>query len=307
MAKLKFNKVLITGGAGFIGSHLTERLLNEGCRVTVIDDLSEGKWENLPKHVNLVKIKASILGDISKIVAGQDVIFHLAAIPWPQKSIVEPWETHKVNVGGTLNLLLEAKKHKVKKFIFSSSYTVYGDQDHMPINERMEPNPLVPYSLQKLIGEKYCQLFSNLWGLETICLRYFNVFGPRMRTEGPYANLIPKFINLMSRNISPMVNGDGDQTRDFIHVSDVVNANLLAAQSQLSREIFNICQGESISVNKIIEILNQALGKNLKPAYKPGIVETRKILASHAKASKLLGWKPKVKFEDGLKMTVGDL
>ena len=288
MAIFKFKEVLVTGGAGFIGSHLTERLLETGARVTVIDDLSVGKWKNLPNHPNLIKQKVSILGDISRFVRGKDIIFHLAAIPWPQMSVVDPLRTHRVNVDGTLNLLLEAKKHKVKKFIFSSSYTVY-------------PKPLVPYALQKLIGEEYCQLFAELWGLETVCLRYFNVYGPRMFMDGQYTNILPKFITLISENKIPTINGDGEQTRDFIHVDDVVNANILAAQSSASGNIFNIRSGESVSINKVVEILNRLLGKNIKPIHKPAVVEPKVVFSSNAKASELLGWEPRFKFEEGIK------
>ncbi len=298
---LKQKSVLVTGGAGFIGSHLTKRLLNEGCRVTVIDDLSEGKWENLPIHPNLVKVKASILGNISNIVAQNEVIFHLAALPRLQRSLAKPWQTHKVNVDGTLSLLLAAKKHKVKRFIFSSSSSVYGNKNKIPFKENMMPNPLVPYSLQKLMGEEYCQMFSNLWGLETICLRYFNVYGPRMNPDGQYANLIPKFIKLLRQNKTPIINGDGKQVRDFTYVSDVVEATLLAAESSLSGEIFNIGSGKSISVEEVASAINHLMGKNIKPIHGPAVIEPRSTLASRTKARNLLSWKPKVKFEEGLK------
>jgi len=295
-------KVLVTGGAGFIGSHLTERLLNEGYRVTVLDDLSEGKWENLPSHhKNLKKIKASILDDISDIVSGNDVIFHLAAVPRLQRSLAEPWQTHRVNVDGTLNLLLEAKKHKVKRFIFSSSSSVYGNKNKTPFTEKMTPDPLVPYSLQKVMAEDYCRLFSQLWGLGTISLRYFSVYGLRMNPHSPYALLLPKFIKLMSQDKIPVINGDGKQSRDFTFVSDIVEANLLAAESRLSGEVFNIGYGKSISVNKVARLLNKLMGKNIKPRHGPAIVEPRITLASNAKARKFLGWKPKVNFEEGLK------
>ncbi|MBF8249493.1 MAG: Epimerase protein [Candidatus Levybacteria bacterium] len=294
-------KALVTGGAGFIGSHLVERLLKEGSHVAVIDDLSEGKWENLPKHRNLVKIKASILDDISKFVKERDVIFHLAALPRLKRSLDDPWQTHLVNVDGALNLLLAAKKHKVKKFIFSSSSSIYGNQSRLPFKESMSPNPLVPYSLQKLIGEEYCQMFTNLWGLKTISLRYFNVYGPRMNPDGPYANLIPKFIKLLSQDIPPTINGDGKQTRDFTYVSDVVEATLLAARSNLSGEVLNIGSGKSISVAGVTSAINRLLGKNIQPIYGPAVVEPRSTLASCTKARDILGWTPKVKFEEGLK------
>ena len=292
---------LVTGGAGFIGSHLVERLLKEGSRVTVIDDLSEGKWENLPKHKNLIKIKASILDYVSKFVKGQDVIFHLAALPRLKRSLDDPWETHKVNVDGTLNLLLMAKKYKVKRFVFASSSSIYGNPLMVPFFEDMRPNPLVPYSLQKLECEEYCKMFSDLWGLSTISLRYFNVYGSRMNPNSPYALLLPKFIKLMSQNRQPTINGDGKHSRDFTYITDVVDATLLGAKSKISGEVFNIGRGETISVNKVVEILNGLLGKRIKPIHGPPVIEPGITWASNAKARKLLGWKPRVKFEEGLR------
>lgn len=297
----KIRKALVTGGAGFIGTHLVKRLLKEGFIVTILDDLPKTKWNSLPKQPNLIRHRGSILDGVSRSVAGQDIVFHLAAIPWPQLSIAKPWETHRVNVDGTLNLLLAAKEHKVKKFIFSSSHTVYGNQKQLPLKEDMIPNPLVPYSLQKLIGENYCQLFYKLWGLNTICLRYFNVFGPGMLTHGPLVTVLPKFIRLMSQNKKPQINGDGDQINDFIHIEDVVSANLLAAQSPVSGEIFNIGSGKATSINKVVEILNHLLKKNIKPVYKPAVVEVKAAVSSNAKAKRLLGWIPKTELEEGLR------
>lgn len=299
-----WKRVLVTGGAGFIGSHLTKRLLKEGCRVTVIDDLSEGKWGNLPQHPNLVKHEGSILDNMSKLAAGQDVIFHLAAIPRLQRSLDDPWQTHKVNVDGTLNLLLAAKKHKIKRFIFSSSSSVYGKQRYLPFSENMRPNPPVPYSLQKLVGEEYCRMFFDLWGLGTISLRYFNVYGPQMNPDGPYANLIPKFIKLLSQDKTPTINGDGRQTRDFTYVSDVVEATLLAAKSHLSGEVFNIGFGKSISVNEVALAINRLMGKNIKPIHGPALIESKASLSSFLKAKRDLGWKPKVNLEKGLRMMI---
>jgi UDP-glucose 4-epimerase len=295
---------LVTGGAGFIGSHLVRRLLEDGVKVTVVDNLSEGKWENLPTHPNLTKHKGSILDNMAPFVAGKDVIFHLAAIPRLQRSVAQPWETHLVNVDGTLNLLLEAQKHNIKKFIFSSSSSVYGNKNKTPFKEGMIDDPLVPYSLQKAVAEDYCQMFSKLWGLKTVCLRYFSVYGPRMNPESPYALVIPKFIKLMSQGKAPTINGDGSHSRDFTFVSDVVEANILAAKSNLSGEIINIGAGNSISINKVVKILNKLLGKSIKPIYGPEVCEPKITLASNAKAKKLLNWKTKVKFEDGLKIVV---
>ena len=297
-----FKNCLVTGGAGFIGSHLVERLLKEGRRVTVIDDLSEGKWENLPNHPNLISVEASILGNISNIVAQNEVIFHLAAIPRLQRSLAKPWQTHRVNVEGTLKLLLAARKHKIRKFIFASSSSVYGNQNNLPFIENMTPNPLVPYSLHKLIGEKYCQMFSDLWGLETICLRYFNVYGLGMNPDGPYANLIPKFMKLISQNKAPTINGDGEQRRDFTYVSDTVEATILSAESRLSGEIFNIGFGKAVSVNDVAHTINRLMGKNIKPVHGPALIEPKATLSSSQKAKRNLGWKPKVSLEEGLKM-----
>lgn len=302
----KYKKVLVTGGAGFIGSHLVERLLKEGCRVTVIDDLSEGKWKNLPKHRNLIKHKRTILGNISKLVAGNDVIFHLAALPRLRKSLDEPRRTHNVNVDGTLNLLLAAKENKVKRFIFASSSSVYGDQDRLPLTEDMKPNPPVPYSLHKLTGEEYCKMFSDLWGIGTVSLRYFNVYGPRMNPDSPYANLLPKFIKIMSQNKTPVINGTGRHSRDFTHVSDVIDATLLAAASRVTGEVFNIGYGESISVNEVVKILNQTMHKHIKPTHGPAAIEPKITLASNKKARKMLGWKPKVSFKEGVKTMLYD-
>ena len=298
----KYKNCLVTGGAGFIGSHLVQRLLAKGCRVTCLDDLSEGKWENLPKHPKLTKVKASILSNISKYASENEVIFHLAAIPRLQKSLAFPWQSHRANIDGTLKLLLLAKQHKIKKFIFASSSSVYGNQNRLPFEETMVPDPLVPYSLQKLVGEKYCQMFSRLWGLKTISLRYFSVYGPRMNPDGAYALLIPKFIKLISQEIRPTINGDGKQVRDFTYVSDVVDATLLAAESDLSGEVFNIGFGKSISVNDVAQIINRIMGKNIKPVHGPPVVEPKATLSSSKKAKKYLGWEPKVDLEKGLKM-----
>ena len=230
---------------------------------------------------------------------GVDVVFHLAAIPRVQQSIKFPAETHLANVDGTLNMLMGARNHQVKRFVFASSSSVYGNQDGLPFEETMTPNPLTPYALHKLMGEQYCGLFYNLWGLETISLRFFNVFGPRMNPDGDYANLIPKFIKLMSQDKIPTINGDGEQTRDFTFVSDVVEAIMLSAKSDVSGEIFNVGQGKNISVNEVARTLNRIMGKNIQPIHGPAVVESRSTLASLSKI-RTLGWQPHIEFEDGL-------
>jgi UDP-glucose 4-epimerase len=298
-------KCVVTGGAGFIGSHLTRRLLDDGYKVTVIDDFSEGKRENLPvKSPNLKIIKASILDDVSKYIKGADVIFHLAALPRLQRSLDDPWKTHMVNVDGTLNLLLIARKENVKRFIFSSSSSVYGNKNKIPFKESMTPDPLVPYSLHKLISEDYCKMFGKIWGLGTISLRYFNVYGSRMNPDSPYSNLLPKFIKQISQGKTPVIHGTGSHTRDFTYVSDVVEANILAAKSKLSGEVFNIGFGQGISVNKVVKTLEKLMGKKVMVVHDSTRIEPKATLSSYTKAKKLLGYRPKVSFKEGLKIVL---
>ena len=296
--------MLVTGGAGFIGSHVVDRLLDQGCTVTVIDDLSEGFWRNLPTHKRLTKIKKSILGDVSSIMKGIDVVFHLAALPRLQRSIDDPLRTHNVNVNGTLNLLLAARNARVKRFVFSSSSSVYGNKNKLPFTEDMVVDPLVPYSLHKVIGEEYCRLFSNIWGLGTVSLRYFNVYGPRMNPNSTYSNLIPKFMKIIQAGKQPVINGDGTQTRDFTYISDVVEANILAAESSVSGEVFNIGYGKSISVNEVCSKLAVALGKTVHPVHGPNVREPAHTQASNTKAKHVLKWSPQVSFARGLQKMI---
>jgi UDP-glucose 4-epimerase len=303
--KFEYKKIIVTGGAGFIGSHLTERLLKDGAKVIVIDDLTEGKWENIPPHKNLTKYEGSICEkNIGRLFKNAEVVFHLAALPRVQRSIKYPAWTHDVNVNGTLNLLLAARDHKVKRFIFSSTSSVYGEQAKLPFTEDMTPNPISPYGVHKWVCEEYCKLFSKLWGLGTVSLRYFNVYGPRMMPDGDYANLFPKFIKLMSHGKVPIINGDGNQTRDFTFVSDVVEANLLAAQLKITGEVFNIGSGKNISVNQVVTVLKKLLDSKIEPIHGPAVIEPKATLASIAKAKRILGWKPKVELADGLKTMV---
>lgn len=303
----KVKNALVTGGAGFIGSHLTRRLLKDGWTVTVIDNLSEGDWKNLPSHPNLEKQRVSILDNISPFVAGKQIIFHLAALSGVQRSIAEPIKTHNVNVMGTLKLLVAARDAGVKKFVFSSSFVVYGEQNKLPLTENMKPDPISPYALHKQTGEEYCKLFTSLWGLPTISLRYFNVYGPGMYTSGSVSNFLPKFIKLMAQDKIPVINGDGGQKRDFIYIDDVIEANLLAATSPISGEVFNIGSGKNISINEVVRLINKFMKKSIKPIQGPAVIEQKSTLASFAKAKKLLDWQPKINFEDGLKTVIEDL
>lgn len=296
-------RALVTGGAGFIGSHLTKRLLKDGHKVLVVDDLSEGKWENLPKHKNLSKRKVSILQNMNPYLKNIDVVFHLAAIPRLQRSVAQPQKTHLVNVDGTLNLLLAAKKQGVKKFIFASSSSVYGNSNKPPFKENMIPDPMVPYSLHKLIGEKYCQMFSEPGKFETICLRFFSVYGPGMNPNGAYSLVIPKFVKLLKQNKAPLIYGDGSHSRDFTYIDDVVEANILAAKSKLSGEIINIGFGKDISIKNVAKKLAKLLDKKIEPKFGPAVPEPKTTLADNSKAKRLLKWKPKIDFETGLQIS----
>ncbi|MBI4163268.1 MAG: NAD-dependent epimerase/dehydratase family protein [Candidatus Aenigmarchaeota archaeon] len=298
-------KALVTGGLGFIGSHLVDRLLAENWEVFVVDTSSNTK--NLNQHKANKKLtihKKDINDDLSKFFDdGVDFVFHLAAIPLVQYSIREPLKTHQVNATGTLNLLELSRKYNVKKFVLSSSCAVYGDAP-TPQKETMEPKPLSPYGMQKLVSEQYCKLFSQIYGLDTISLRYFNVYGPRQDASKEYACVIPKFITLVNQNKSPTIFGDGTHTRDYVFVKDVVEANWLAAtkKEKLNGEVVNIGSGKNTPVNELAKTI---IGdKKIKPIHSDPIIEPKDARAYITKAKKLLGWEPKYSLEQGLKETV---
>ena len=302
-------KSLVTGGAGFIGSHLVDRLLKLGHEVIVIDDFSSGKKENLEHHKNNsnLKIFAKNICDknIEDLFKNVLVVFHVAAIPRVQFSIEFPEKTNEVNVTGRLNVLESAKKAGVKRFVYSASSSAYGNQEKLLLIESMNPNPLSPYALQKLVGEYYCKLYNLLFGIETISLRYFNVYGSRQDPSGEYACLIPKSINLALQEKSPEIYGDGEQTRDFTYVKDVVEANILAATTNNEKsfgEIFNVGNNNNLSVNQVVKII---IGnRNIKPEYKPPVIEPKNTLADISKIKNFLGWTPKFNFEEGVKETI---
>jgi len=302
---------LVTGGAGFIGSGLVKKLLDQDHKVIIIDDFSLGKEKNLAplkNNENLIIYKKNICDDVSDIFEKEKInaVFHFAALPRVQFSIQKPIATHNVNVNGTLNLLQTCKKLGIKRFVFSSSSSIYGDQDTSPQVETMTPNPMSPYALHKLIGEHYCKLFNLLYGLETICLRYFNVFGPGQDPEGDYACLIPKFIKLINQDIQPTINGDGKQTRDFIFVDDVVEVNILAVNTDNQAcfgQTFNIGAGKNYSVNEVTKGIINITNKKIEPTHGPAVIEPKHTLADITKAKNLLGWSPKTSFEQGLERT----
>jgi len=300
---------LVTGGAGFIGSHLADKLLELGNSVTVVDDFSTGKERNLSQHnrnKNLKIQRRNICASLDEIFEkeGFDAVFHLAALARVQFSIKHPSLTHNVNVNGTFNLLNCCEKYNVKKVIFSSSSSVYGDQNILPFNEDMSPNPKSPYALHKLIGEEYSRLFFEIYRLKSVSLRYFNVYGPRQNPEGDYACLIPKLITMIANNRVPVINGDGEQTRDFTYVSDVVEANLAALESEEAVGYsFNIGSGKSTSVNEITKMLLDLSGSHIHPVHVNPVIEPRNTLAGIEKSREILRWSPKVTLEEGIKET----
>ena len=301
-------KVLVTGGAGFIGSNLAERLVKDGHEVSIIDNLALGKEENFNEIKEKITFyKKSINNDIKKIISGSEVVFHLAALPRVQFSIHNPIESNNANINGSLNLLKQCSDLGVKRFIFSSSSSVYGDQDSLPLKEDMKPNPMSPYALQKLTIEYYCKLFYDIYGLKTISLRYFNVYGPKQDKESTYSNLIPKFIGLIQKNEQPKIHGDGSQTRDFTYVNDVVSANVAAMLSDNKKifgEVFNIGAGNRVSVNEVAEKIVDLLNSKINPVHISPVVEPKDTLADISKAKNLLEWQPKTNIDQGLEKTV---
>lgn len=300
---------LVTGGAGFIGSHLVEELLKRGLRVKVLDNFLTGKRENINSLVKEIEL---IEGDIRnketcrEAVENVDCVFHLAALPSVPRSIEDPLLANEINVSGTINLLHASAKAGVKRFIFASSSSVYGDSPDLPKREGKEGNPLSPYAASKLAGEKYCQVFGQVFSLSTISLRYFNVFGPRQDPFSQYAAVIPQFITRMLAGKNPIIYGDGEQSRDFTYVSNVVEANLLAASAdRISGEILNIACGERITVNQLARKINDILGTEISPFHdKPRPGDIRHSFADISKARELIGFEPQVGFEEGLELTI---
>jgi nucleoside-diphosphate-sugar epimerase len=302
-----FGKILVTGGAGFIGSHIVDRLLEEGVKIRVVDDLSTGNKTNLSQHENNPDFEF-IQGDIrdfdvvKKAVNDVDAVVHEAALVSVTKSVEDPLLSNSINVVGTLNLLKASVESKVKRFVFASSCAVYGDTTVLPIKEDVLPKPLSPYAADKLAAENYIKVFDVTNNLETVCLRYFNVYGPRQK-GGPYSGVISVFVNSFLNNEAPTVYGDGKQTRDFVNVKDVVEANLLAlSKKQASGKVFNVCTGNATSVNKIIETLQQITDKTkIKPVYKkPRVGDIKHSYGDSSKGSSELGFQAKVKLERGL-------
>lgn|SRR3989344_4351428 len=289
-------RAVVTGGAGFIGSHLVDALIAKGYDVDVIDNLSAGKKEHVNPDAILHVVDIRNLEEISPIIKGADYVFHFAALPRVQYSIENPIETNEVNVTGTLNVFSAAQKGGVSRVVYSASSSAYGDQETMPLHEEMSAEPLSPYGLQKYIGEQYARLFHVVYGLSTVSLRYFNVYGPRFDPEGAYALVIGKFLKQRTDGVPISITGDGEQTRDFTHVRDVVRANILAAESPSvgNGEVINIGAGRNVSINRIAQLIGGEI------VYVPARLEPKHTLASNERALKLLGWKPEIQVEEGI-------
>ncbi len=301
-------KVVVTGGAGFIGSHLAESLSSRGYHVIIIDDLSTGKKENIEPLLNrdnVEFIRGSVTNFplLSELFQNAEYVFHQAAIPSVPRSMENPYASHEANITGTLDVLLAARDNAVKKVIYASSSAVYGDTPTLPKREDMMPYPLSPYAVTKLAGEYYCQIFQEVYKLPTVCLRYFNIYGPGQDPNSQYAAVIPNFIKRSCEGNPPVIFGDGEQTRDFTFVKDAVEANILAAQSDACG-LFNISRGESITINRLAELVIELVGNKVKPIHqdpRPG--DIRHSLADISKA-KTFGYEPKYGLEVGLAETI---
>jgi nucleoside-diphosphate-sugar epimerase len=295
---------LVTGGAGFIGSHIAEALLQRGDHVRVLDNFSTGKRSNLATLSEIDVIEGDIRdeGSVRRAMAGADYVIHQAAMVSVSQSMTDPAACHAINAGGTLSLLQAAREHKVQRFVLASSCAVYGDNDSLPLSETSSTQPLSPYAATKLIGEVYCQTFYRAYQVPTVCLRYFNVYGPRQDPNGEYAAVIPKFAQRLRQGTAPIVYGDGRQTRDFVFVADIVRANLLACtHPAASGQIFNLATETSVSLLDLIRELESLLGTHVEPDFRPP--RTGDIVRSRGQAQRiaaLLGFHPEIDLRTGL-------
>jgi UDP-glucose 4-epimerase len=300
---------LVTGGAGFIGSNIVDGLLRRGQTVRVLDDFSTGKRGNLAEAAGKIALVEGSVADEAvarKAVEGADFVLHQAALASVPRSIDDPVSSNRANVDGTLRLLIVARDAKVRRVVYAGSSSAYGDQPTLPKVETMAPSPLSPYAASKLAGEYYCQAFTASYGLETVCLRYFNVYGPRQDPESLYAAVIPKFITAMLAGERPVVFGDGEQSRDFTYVEDVVEANVLACTAPKAvGQMVNLGCGGRYSLNELVAMLNRILGASIQPVYEPARVgDVKHSQADVAAARTILGYTPRYSLEAGLRKTV---
>ncbi|MDT5063753.1 MAG: UDP-glucose 4-epimerase [Acidobacteriota bacterium] len=302
--------VLVTGGAGFIGSHIAQTLAASGARVRVIDDLSTGHRENLEEIGDRVDFQLGSLADektTRRVLEDVELVFHEAAIPSVPRSVKNPVETHVACVDATFQLLNAAREKGVRRVIYAASSSVYGDQPTLPKVEDMRPEPLSPYAVAKLVGEYYCQVFTRAYNLETVCLRYFNVFGPRQDPSSEYSGVISRFTSALLSGERPIIYGDGEQSRDFTYIADVVAANLRAAETTTGvGRVINFARGERTTLNQLLDILKNITGqRDVQPEYRePRAGDVRHSLADITRAREMLGYEPQTSIEEGLRLTI---
>ncbi len=300
---------LVTGGAGFIGSNLVEALVANGDRVRVLDDFSTGKRENLAAWADKIEvIEGSVarFADVQRAVAGVDYVLHQGALPSVPKSIELPRESNEANVTGTLNVLTAARDAKVKRVVYAASSSAYGDTPTLPKIETMPATPKSPYAIQKYAGELYCRAYYEIYGLETVALRYFNIFGPRQDPTSFYSAVIPKFITTMMKGESPVIYGDGETSRDFTFIANVVQANLRSctAPKKAAGQVMNVACGERITLNDLARVIKDVLGKGGAPRYEPERAgDVKHSMADIGLAGELIGYQPTVKFAEGIRQT----
>ena len=302
-------KFLVTGGAGFIGSNICKKLVSQDCFVRVVDNLLTGKKSNLADVMDKIEFIEADMGDSEVAQSAMkdiDVVLHEGALPSVPLSVDNPANTHRHCVDATFALLLAARDAGVKRFVYAASSSAYGDTPTLPKVETMPPSPLSPYAVAKLVGEYYCSVFSQVFGLETISLRYFNVFGPQQDPTSQYAAAIPAFVTAILKDKPPTIYGDGEQSRDFTYIDNVVEANLLAARAKKTKgEVINIACGQAVTVNEIIDMINNLLGKSVKPTYtppRPG--DVKHSIADITAAQNLIDFKPTVSFREGLQLAI---
>jgi UDP-glucose 4-epimerase len=301
---------LVTGGAGFIGSNLVEALIKKGERVRVVDDFSTGKRANVKPFLSGVELVEGSIADLDlcrRATKDVDFVLHQGAIPSVPKSVELPRETNEANVAGTLNMLVAARDAKVKRFVFAASSSAYGDTPELPKKETMTPTPKSPYAIQKLTGELYCRVFFEQYGLETVSIRYFNVFGPRQDPTSQYGAVIPKFVTAYIQDEQPVVFGDGSQSRDFTYIDNVVHANLLActADRKCAGQVMNVACGERITLLELAKAIREELGRTKLPRHEaPRAGDVMHSHADIARARALLGFEPQVLFREGMKKTI---
>jgi nucleoside-diphosphate-sugar epimerase len=299
---------LVTGGAGFIGSHLAEELLRRGQKVRIADSLITGKRANLD-GLNGAEFLEGDLAELSfaaQSVAGMDFVLHQAAIPSVPRSVDDPVTSNRANITATMNTLWAARSAGVRRLVYAASSSAYGNQPTLPKREDMPTSPLSPYALQKLVGEQYCRLFTSLYGFETVCIRYFNVFGPRQDPTSAYSGVISQFATALLAGRQPTIYGDGEQTRDFTYIANVVDGVLRACEAPKAvGEVINVATAGRISLNELVRVMNRIVGSDVKPIYKePRAGDVRDSQADISKAERLLGYKPTVDLEEGLKLTL---